>query len=115
MSEIVIYKAEDGCTTLEVSLEADTVWLSQRQMAELFEKDTDTIGLHIRNLYKEGELLRVATTEESSVVRDGGDGRFGVKYNSIASMSSFPSVIESTRYAALNSANGPPTFCAIIL
>ncbi|MBI2312975.1 MAG: virulence protein RhuM/Fic/DOC family protein [Betaproteobacteria bacterium] len=41
-------------------------------MADLFDKDTDTIGLHIRNLYKEGELKAEATTEDSSVVRDEG-------------------------------------------
>ncbi|MGE4545677.1 MAG: hypothetical protein AB7D06_16415 [Pedobacter sp.] len=37
--------------------------MTQIQMAELFERDTDTVGLHIRNLYKEGELLREATTK----------------------------------------------------
>jgi hypothetical protein len=55
-----------------VQLDHETVWLSQRQMAELFEKDTDTIGLHVRNLYKQGELDREATTEESSVVQTEG-------------------------------------------
>lgn len=48
------------------------VWLSQRQMAELFGKDTDTVGLHIRNIFREGELKESTTTEESSVVRDEG-------------------------------------------
>ncbi|MDZ7583104.1 MAG: virulence protein RhuM/Fic/DOC family protein [Deltaproteobacteria bacterium] len=51
-------------------LDRETVWLNQRQMAELFDKDTDTIGLHIRNIYKEGELTRKGTTEESSVVQN---------------------------------------------
>ena len=71
-NDILIYRAEDGKTRLEVHLDHETIWLTQRQMAELFEKDTDTIGLHIRNLYKEGELIRKATTEESSVVQDEG-------------------------------------------
>jgi len=53
-------------------LERETVWLNQRQMAELFDKDTDTIGLHVRNIYKEGELPRKGTTEESSVVQNEG-------------------------------------------
>lgn len=69
---IVLYQAEDGKTRLEVQLDQETVWLSQRQMAELFEKDSDTIGLHIRNVYKEGELARKGTTEESSVVQNEG-------------------------------------------
>ena len=69
MSEVVIYQAEDGLTGLEVHLDKETVWLSQRQMADLFEKNTDTIGLHIRNVFKEGELVAEATTEDSSVVQ----------------------------------------------
>ncbi|MHB1400535.1 MAG: hypothetical protein ACYCYJ_17770 [Trichloromonadaceae bacterium] len=60
--EVVLFQSEDGKTALEVQLDHETVWLSQRQMADLFEKDTDTIGLHVRNLYKEGELDREATT-----------------------------------------------------
>jgi prophage maintenance system killer protein len=70
--DIVLYQAEDGNTRLEVQLDQETVWLSQRQMAELFDKDTDTIGLHIRNIYREGELAREGTTEESSVVQNEG-------------------------------------------
>jgi hypothetical protein len=61
--EIVLYQTSDGLAALEVPLDQDTVWLTQRQMAELFEKDTDTIGLHIRNLYKEGALKRGAIGE----------------------------------------------------
>ncbi len=72
MSEVIIYQAEDSQTALEVQLDQDTVWLSQRQMTELFEKDTDTVGLHIRNIFKEGELEQKATTEESSVVQKEG-------------------------------------------
>ena len=47
----------------------DTVWLTQKQMSVLFDKDTDTIGLHLQNIYKEHELGESATTEESSVVQ----------------------------------------------
>lgn len=67
--DIVLYKSKDGSVRLDVQLEEDTIWLSQKQMAQLFDKDSDTIGLHIRNVYKEGELEESATTEESSVVR----------------------------------------------
>ena len=70
--EIVIYQADDGKSALEVKLREDTVWLTQKQMGVLFDKDTDTIGLHIRNIFKEGELQPRATTEESSVVQDEG-------------------------------------------
>ncbi len=70
--EIVLYQSEGSSPVLEVRLEKDTVWLSQRQMAALFDKNTDTIGLHIRNIFKEGELEEVATTEDSSVVQEEG-------------------------------------------
>ncbi len=70
--DVILYQSDDGGVQLEVQLDRETVWLNQRQMAELFDKDTDTIGLHIRNIYKEGELTRKGTTEESSVVRNEG-------------------------------------------
>ena len=72
-SEIKIYKTPDGKTSIEVKLEKETVWLSQKQMAELFDKDSDTIGLHLRNIYKSGELDEISTTEKYSVVRKEGN------------------------------------------
>lgn len=71
--KVLIYQSADGEASLDVRLEKETVWLSQKQMAELLDKDTDTIGLHIRNIYKEGELEPEATTEESSVVQNEGN------------------------------------------
>lgn len=67
--EIVIYTASDGNIQTEVRLQAETLWLTQRKMAELFDKDSDTIGLHLRNIYAEGELEESATTEDFSVVQ----------------------------------------------
>jgi hypothetical protein len=61
--EIVFYQAPDGAVRLDVRLEQDTLWLTQRQMALLFDKDTDTIGLHLNNIFDEGELVESATTE----------------------------------------------------
>ncbi|MFW5701141.1 MAG: RhuM family protein [Cyclobacteriaceae bacterium] len=68
-SEIKIYYVEGDQTEIEVRLCHETVWLSQKQMAELFDKDSDTIGLHLKNIYKSGELQEAATTEDSSVVQ----------------------------------------------
>ena len=56
--EVVIYQTEDGLTKLEVNLQDDTVWLSIDQMAELFQRDRSVIGKHIRNIFKEGELVK---------------------------------------------------------
>ncbi len=72
-SEIKIYKTDKGKTLIEVKLDKETVWLSQKQMAELFEKDSDTIGLHLKNIYKSGELEEFSTTEKYSVVRQEGN------------------------------------------
>jgi hypothetical protein len=71
-NDIIIYQSPDGTTSLDVRLDHETVWLTQKQMAELFDKDSDTIGLHIRNAYKEGELLTDGTTEDSSVIQHEG-------------------------------------------
>lgn len=54
--QIIIYQTGDGQTSVSVRLEGDTVWLTQGQMAELFQKDRTVVGRHIRNVYKEGEL-----------------------------------------------------------
>ncbi len=69
---IEIYQGSDGKAAIEIRLEKDTLWLSQAQLAELFEKDRDTIGLHLKNIFKEGELNKEETTEDSSVVRQEG-------------------------------------------
>ncbi len=70
--QIEIYQSDDGQTQIQIRLEKDTIWLSQAQIAELFEKDSDTIGLHLRNIYNSDELEKSATTEDSSVVRQEG-------------------------------------------
>lgn len=57
-NQIVIYQANDGQIQIDVRMENDTVWLSQAQMAELFQKDRTVIGRHINNVFKEGELDR---------------------------------------------------------
>ena len=59
--KIVIYRTSDGQTSVSVRMDGDTVWLSQAQMAELFQKDRTVIGRHISNIYKEHELERETT------------------------------------------------------
>lgn len=71
-SEILIYQTEDGRTRIEVRLEDETVWLSQKMMAELFQKDVRTINEHILNIYKEGELAPEATIRKFRIVQTEG-------------------------------------------
>ena len=70
---IRIFQTKDKSTEIQVVVQSDSVWLSQKQMSELFEKDSDTIGLHLRNIYKSGELEQKATTEKYSVVQKEGN------------------------------------------
>ena len=56
-SELILYQTEDGKTRLEVRFEGDTAWLSQSQMAELFQTTKQNISLHIKNVFDEGELV----------------------------------------------------------
>jgi hypothetical protein len=74
-SGIVLYRAKDGKSELDVRLDKDNVWLTQRQMGALFKKDTDTIGLHLRNIYDDEELEENSTTEKYSVVQIEGNRR----------------------------------------
>lgn len=70
--QILIYKTPTGATEIEVTLDNETIWLTQKQMAVLFQKDSDTIGLHIKNVYQEAELQEYGTTEKYSVVQKEG-------------------------------------------
>lgn len=72
-SEVIIYKTEDGLTQVDVTFEDDTVWLTQEQMAELFQKAKSTINEHISNIYKEGEL------QQQSTMRKFGNSEFSTK------------------------------------
>jgi len=63
-NKIVLYKSPSGNIDLKVSFDGKTVWLSQKQMAELFKKDIKTISEHIKNIFNEGELI------ENSVIRN---------------------------------------------
>jgi len=68
----ILYTSEDGRCQIKLRAENQTVWLTQREMAQLFAVSTDNIGLHLKNIYEDGELTREATTEESSVVQTEG-------------------------------------------
>jgi len=62
--EVVLYRAKDGVVTFDVRMERETIWLTQKQMSILFDKDTDTIGLHLRNIlmnmnWKSRQLPRI--------------------------------------------------------
>lgn len=67
--EIIIYQTDDGLAKIQLRATGGTVWLSQREMAELFQTSSDNISLHLKNIYQEAELEEKATTEDFSVVK----------------------------------------------
>ncbi|OSZ76349.1 virulence RhuM family protein [Hydrogenophaga sp. IBVHS1] len=72
MNDLILYTTEDGRSQIKLRNKDQTVWLSQREMAQLFDVSTDNVGLHLKNVFEDGELSREATTEESSVVQTEG-------------------------------------------
>lgn len=70
--EVILYQREDGAPALEVRFDAETVWLSQRQIADLFQTSRTNIVEHIQHVYEEGELDEAATCRRSRQVRTEG-------------------------------------------
>lgn len=71
--EIIIYQTEDGKTNIEVKIQDDTVWLSQQQMAELYQTSRTNVVEHIRHIYEEGELDEISTCRKFRQVRKEGN------------------------------------------
>ena len=70
--QFLIYRSAEEDVSVDAFVKDDTVWLTQRGMAKLFDCTTDNISLHLKNIYAEGELDEAATAEESSVVQTEG-------------------------------------------
>ena len=71
-NQIEIFQANDGTTQINVQFEQDTVWLSRNQLASLFDRDIKTIGKHITNVFKEGELTKkVVVAKFTTTALDG--------------------------------------------
>jgi hypothetical protein len=63
-SQIIIYQTEDGNTKLDVRLDNETVWLTQKMMAELFQTTPQNITIHLKNIYSEDELIESSTCKD---------------------------------------------------
>ena len=72
-SEILIYQSETGVTKIDVTFMDETVWLSQQQMAELFQTSRTNVVEHIKHIYEEGELDEVSTCRNFRQVRKEGN------------------------------------------
>lgn len=72
MSEVIIYTTEDGKAKIDLRLQDGTVWLSQLEIADLFQATKQNISLHLKNIYEDGELTLKATVKESLTVQTEG-------------------------------------------
>ena len=71
--ELIIYETPNGKLDIQLDLENETIWLTQRLIAQLFECSTDNVGVHLKNIYEAGELEENRTTEFFSVVQKEGN------------------------------------------
>ena len=69
MSDLILYTTEDGKSRFQLRADEQTVWLTQLEMAELFDATKQNISLHLKNLFEDGELEPVATVKESLTVQ----------------------------------------------
>jgi len=73
ISSIILYQTEDGITKIDVRLENETVWLTQKLMAELFQTTPQNITIHLKNIFEEGELEEISTCKDFLQVQKEGN------------------------------------------
>lgn len=81
MNDLILYTTEDGRSQIKLRAKDETVWLSQREMSQLFDVSTDNVGLHLKNIFADGELEESSATEESSVTAADGKNYLTKLYN----------------------------------
>jgi len=86
MSRQIIYTSDDGNTRISLRIEADSIWLSQLEIAELFQTTKQNVSLHAKNIFAEGELSPEATVKESLTVQTEGKNYYSknilIRFNS---------------------------------
>jgi len=81
MNDLILYTTDDGRSQIKLRAKDQTVWLTQREMAQLFDVSTDNVGLHLKNIFLDGELEPKSVTEESSVTAADGKNYLTKLYN----------------------------------
>ncbi|MBS0181696.1 MAG: hypothetical protein JSS39_04790 [Nitrospira sp.] len=76
-SSIILYQTEDGSTRIQCRFEDDTIWLTQAQIAELFQVTVPTVNEHLKGIYAEDELAAEATIRKFRIVRSEGARQVG--------------------------------------
>lgn len=81
MNDLILYTTDDGRSQIKLRAKDQTVWLTQREMSQLFDVSTDNVGLHLKNIFADGELALSSVTEESSVTAADGKNYLTKLYN----------------------------------
>jgi hypothetical protein len=81
VNDLILYTTEDGRSQIKLRAKDQTVWLSQREMSQLFDVSTDNVGLHLKNIFADGELEENSVAEESSVTAADGKNYLTKLYN----------------------------------
>lgn len=81
MSDLILYTTDDGRSQIKLRAKDQTVWLTQREMAQLFDVSTDNVGLHLKNIFTDRELEIKSVTEDSSVTAADGKNYLTKLYN----------------------------------
>lgn len=103
-SAIILYQTADGQTSLDVRLQEETVWLSLIQIAELFDRDKSLISRHLRNIFREGDLVRAAVVAKNATTA--ADGKtYQVEFFNLDAIISVGYRVNSKR--GTQSASGP--------
>ncbi len=95
-SEIILYQAPGGQIRIDVKMEDETVWLTQKQMGEIFDCSSDNIGLHLKNIFQSGELSEKLVTEDFSVTASDGK-KYKVKHYNLDAIISVGYRVNSLR------------------
>ncbi|MBS3800400.1 MAG: virulence RhuM family protein [Thioalkalivibrio sp.] len=82
VGQLILYRTEDGQAEIQLRAEGDTVWLTQSEMAELFDTTKQNVSLHVRNILKDGELHEAAVIKESLTTAADGK-KYRVKWDAL--------------------------------
>ena len=107
-SSFFLYSGKNGKVPIECRVLGETIWLTQKQLSELFDVGVPAINKHLKNIFETGELIEEATVSKMEIVRKEGSGRLSDKSYRTISMPLSRSAIGSTATKRPNFASGLP-------
>ena len=90
MSDLILYTSEDGESRLQLKVDGGTIWLSQAEIAELFQTTKHNISIHTKNIFQDGELTKEATVKDSLTVQTEGQACSWYEVKSFQSENQMP-------------------------